>query len=134
MCPHLRAPDRLAEGAGPVIKKIKKPADKYLPVLLFGFEFRCSEPQPGKKAQTRKSDSALDFAAPQATGANGHALGRAVDDNANVLDIGSPNTPRLVVSMADVVAGHDALIAHLTELAHTLHLLRSKLISKQKIL
>ena len=124
---HMFAPDCS-------LQNIKKPAERILPVLLFGFEFSLQRAATWGKGPKRRLDRALDFAAPQATGANGHALGRAVDDNANVLDIGSPNTPGLVVSMADVVAGHDALIAHLTELAHTLHLLRSKLISQQKIL
>ena len=74
-----------------------------------------------------RSDSALDFAAPQATGANGHALRRAVYDDPDVLDIRSPDPLRPVVCMADVISGQNAFLAHLTELAHTLHLLRSKL-------
>jgi hypothetical protein len=54
----------------------------------------------------------------QAAGANIQTHGTAVDHNAQLLHVRRPLPAALAVGMAHVVAGHQALFAHFTKLAH----------------
>ena len=67
--------------------------------------------------------STLDLAAAQATGADVHMTNGAADGHANTLGVRQPNAIALAVGVADVVAGHSALLANLTNLSHGSHLL-----------
>ena len=62
--------------------------------------------------------SALHFAAAEATGAHIHPPGIAVHQNTNALHIGRPDAMALAVGMADIVAIQRALLANLTKLTH----------------
>jgi len=62
--------------------------------------------------------STLDLAAAQATGADVHVTNGAADGHANTLGVRQPNAIALAVGVADVVAGHSALLANLTNLSH----------------
>ena len=65
-----------------------------------------------------KLQSTLDLAAAQATGADVHVTNGAADGHANTLGVRQPNAVALAVGVADVVAGHSALLANLTNLSH----------------
>ena len=79
-----------------------------------------------------KLQGAFNLVATQAARANGHALGSAVHENANLLRVGSPGAARLAVGVANVIAVNYALAANLTKLSHTLsHLLQGYVTSKQ---
>ena len=75
----------------------------------FDFELQCT----------------FNLLAAQATGANGHALRYAINQDTNLLRVRSPGAAGLAVGVADVVAVNDAFTADLTKLSHTLsHLLQ----------
>ena len=67
--------------------------------------------------------STLDLAAAQATSADVHMTNGTADGHANTLSVRQPNAIALAVGVADVVAGHSALLANLTNLSHGSHLL-----------
>ena len=73
--------------------------------------------EPGVFMQNQLQ-STLDLAAAQATGANVHVTNGAADGHANTLSVRQPNAIALAVGVADVVAGHSALLANLTNLSH----------------
>ena len=62
--------------------------------------------------------SALNLAAAQATSADVHVTNGAADIHANTLGVRQPNAVGLAVGVADVVAGHSALLANFTDLSH----------------
>jgi hypothetical protein len=60
----------------------------------------------------------LDFAGTEATGADVNLLGRAVDDHAGLLDVGSQSPFCFAVGVADGVAGHNTLAADFAIFRH----------------
>ena len=62
--------------------------------------------------------SALNLAATQATSADVHVANGTADIHANTLGVRQPNAVGLAVGVADIVAGHSALLANFTDLSH----------------
>ena len=67
---------------------------------------------------TGLGERAHHVAATQAAGADVHTLRRAVDHNADILNIGSPDAVGLTVGVADVVTVQRALAANFAILTH----------------
>ena len=64
------------------------------------------------------SRSLLDFPGPDATGARPDALGLAVDDRSDALEVGVPAPVRLIIGVADVVPKDGAFA---TDFAYSSH-------------
>src|SRR5215207_1446730 len=64
------------------------------------------------------ADSAADLAGLEARGADVDALGGAIDDSANTLDVGVETTLGASVRVGDVVAEAGSLAAHITDRSH----------------
>ncbi len=93
-----------------------------------GWECPCGKPI---RFILKRLQSALNLIAAQATRADGHALGHAIDKHFDLLRVGSPGAARLAVGVADVVTVNYALAANFTKLSHTLsHLLQGYVTSK----
>ena len=65
-----------------------------------------------------QSQSALDLAAAQAASADVHVANGTADGHADTLGVRQPNAIGLAVGVADIVAGHSALLANFTNLSH----------------
>jgi len=85
-----------------------------------------------RKCFDLKLQCTFNLLAAQATGANGHALRYAINQDTNLLRVRSPGAAGLAVGVADIVAVNYALAANFTKLSHTLsHLLQGYVASKQ---
>ena len=85
-----------------------------------------------RKCFDLKLQCTFNLLAAQATGANGHALRYAINQDTNLLRVRSPGAAGLAVGVADIIAVNYALTAYFTKLSHTLsHLLQGYVASKQ---
>ena len=68
-----------------------------------------------------KLDGTFHLTATQATGAYGHAGRGTVDDDSNLLRIGSPNAASSAFRVANIVARHGAFFSYIAIFAHDLY-------------
>ena len=73
--------------------------------------------------ETSDGDVALNLAGAQAASADINALGRAIHNSPDTLDVGFPCALRCDMGMADAVAVNAFLLTELTFVCHVLHLL-----------
>ena len=83
---------------------------------------RRDEPANRLRFLAGTGERTSDVAAAQAAGADVHTLRSAVDHNADILNIGSPDAVGLTVGVADVVAARLTFTANIAYSGHIKHL------------